>query len=91
MKDNTPRLKEAYKKTIAPEIMKKFSLENIHQVPSLEKIVLNIGLTEAKDNVKVVDIAMSEISAITGQKPRVCRAKKSISNFLHFFQVPIGQ
>jgi len=90
MKDYTPRLKEAYKKTVAPEIMKKFNLKNIHQVPALEKVVINIGLSEAKDNVKVVDIAAAEISAITGQKPKVCRAKKSISNFKLREGIPIG-
>jgi large subunit ribosomal protein L5 len=90
MKDYTPRLKEAYKKNIAQEILKKFGLKNIHQVPALEKIVINIGLSEAKDNVKVVDIAAAELSAITGQKPRVCRAKKSISNFKLREGIPIG-
>lgn len=90
MKDYTPRLKEVYKKNIAQEIMKKFDLKNIHQVPSLEKIVINIGLSEAKDNVKVVDIAASELSSITGQKPKVCRSKKSISNFKLREGIPIG-
>lgn len=90
MKDYTPRLKEAYKKTIAPEIMKKFNLKNIHQVPALEKVVINIGLSEAKDNVKVVDIAAAEIAAITGQKSKVCKAKKSISNFKLREGIPIG-
>ena len=61
--------------------MKKFSYKNINQVPQLKKIVINVGLTEAKENVKVVDVANAEIAAITGQKPKVCRAKKSISNF----------
>jgi large subunit ribosomal protein L5 len=70
--------------------MKKFDLKNIHQVPSLEKIVINIGLSEAKDNVKVVDIAASELSSITGQKPKVCRSKKSISNFKLREGIPIG-
>ena len=81
MKDYTPRLKEAYKKNIVPELMKKFQFSNVNEAPYLEKIVVNIGLSEAKDNVKVVDIANVELSAITGQKPKVCRAKKSISNF----------
>ena len=90
MKDYTPRLKEAYKKNIVPELIKKFGLKNIHEAPSLEKIVINIGLSEAKDNVKVVDIAVAEISAITGQKPKVCRAKKSISNLKLRMGMPIG-
>jgi large subunit ribosomal protein L5 len=90
MKDYTPRLKETYKKSIAQEIMKKFNLDNIHQVPALEKIVINIGLSEAKDNVKVVDIAAAELSSITGQKPKVCKSKKSISNFKLREGIPIG-
>lgn len=90
MKDYTPRLKEVYKKNMVPELMKKFGLKNIHEVPALEKIVLNVGLSEAKDNVKVVDIAVAEIAAITGQKPKVCRAKKSISNFKLRMGMPIG-
>ncbi len=90
MKEYIPRLKEAYDKTIVPELMKKFNLANIHQAPRLEKIVVNIGLTEAKDNIKVLDIAAAELSSITGQKPRVCRAKKSISNFKLRQGMPIG-
>ncbi|OGS37086.1 MAG: 50S ribosomal protein L5 [Elusimicrobia bacterium RIFOXYB2_FULL_49_7] len=81
MKSYVPRVKEAYKEAIVPELMKKFSYKNINQVPQLKKIVINVGLTEAKENVKVVDVANAEIAAITGQKPKVCRAKKSISNF----------
>jgi large subunit ribosomal protein L5 len=81
MKDYMPRVKEAYRKNIVPELVKKFQFKNVNEAPHLEKIVINIGLSEAKDNVKVIDIATAEISAITGQKPKTCRAKKSISNF----------
>ncbi|MHB9156233.1 MAG: 50S ribosomal protein L5 [Endomicrobiales bacterium] len=90
MKQYTPRLKEVYQKTIVPELMKKFGYKNVNQIPRLEKIVINIGLSEAKDNIKVVDIASAELGAITGQKPKVCRAKKSISNFKLRQGIPIG-
>lgn len=90
MKDYTPRMKEAYKKNIVPELIKKFHFKNVNEAPSLKKIVINVGLSEAKDNVKVVDIAVAEISAITGQKPKTCKAKKSISNFKLRQGMPIG-
>jgi len=90
MKDYTPRLKEMYKKNVVPELVKKFQFKNVNEAPYLEKVVVNIGLSEAKDNAKVIDVAMAEISAITGQKPKVCRAKKSISNFKLRQGMPIG-
>jgi large subunit ribosomal protein L5 len=90
MKDYTPRLKERYTKEIVPALMKKFNYKNIHQVPRLEKVIVNVGLSEAKDNAKVIDIATVEIAAITGQKPKLCRAKKSISNFKLRQGMPIG-
>ncbi|MBN1824172.1 MAG: 50S ribosomal protein L5 [Endomicrobiales bacterium] len=85
-----PRLKEKYQQAIVPELKDKFSLKNIHEVPKLDKIVVNVGLKEAKENIKVVDMALSEIAAITGQKPKLCRAKKSISNFKLRQGMPIG-
>ncbi|MCX5782303.1 MAG: 50S ribosomal protein L5 [Elusimicrobia bacterium] len=85
-----PRSKEGYQKTIAPELVKKFNLENFNQVPKLEKIVVNIGVGEAKENIKALDVAAAELSAITGQKPKVCRAKKAISNFKIRQGMPIG-
>jgi large subunit ribosomal protein L5 len=85
-----PRSKENYKKTVVPALMEKFSFKNPHQVPRLEKIVINIGLSEAKENVKIVDIALGELAAITGQKPKICKAKKSISNFKLREGMPIG-
>lgn len=90
MKEYTPRLKEHYVKNVIPEMMKKFNYKNVHQIPKLEKIVINIGLSEAKDNVKVYDIAAAELSAITGQKAKVCKSKKSISNFKLRQGIPIG-
>jgi large subunit ribosomal protein L5 len=89
-KENTARLKETFIRSVAPALMEKYKYSNINEVPRLDKIVVNVGLTEAKDNPKVVEIAMEEIAAITGQKPRVCRSKKSISNFKLRQGVPIG-
>ncbi|MGV8026900.1 MAG: 50S ribosomal protein L5 [Anaerolineaceae bacterium] len=74
-------LKEKYKNEVVPALMKEFSLSNIMQVPKMEKIVLNIGLGEALDNPKALDAAVADIMAITGQKPVVIKAKKSIANF----------
>ncbi|MBN1384941.1 MAG: 50S ribosomal protein L5 [Elusimicrobia bacterium] len=75
------RLKEAYNKVIVAELIKKSSYKNIHQVPKLEKIVINMGISDAKENPKAIEIASSELSLITGQKPLLRRAKKSISAF----------
>ena len=85
-----PRLKTYYQGTVVPELMKRFSMTNLMQAPRLEKIVVGVGLSDARDNVKVVDVATSEIAAITGQKPVVTRAKKSISNFKLRAGMPIG-
>jgi large subunit ribosomal protein L5 len=78
---NMARLKEYYKQEIAPAMMKKFSYKSVMQIPKLEKIVINVGAGEAKDNSKVIDSAMSDLAAITGQRPVVCTAKKSVANF----------
>jgi len=75
------RLYEKYKKDIAPEIQKELSIENIMAVPRLEKIVINIGVGEAIQNIKVLDAAKQELSQITGLWPAVGRARKSISSF----------
>lgn len=85
-----PRLCGLYKDSIIPEMMKRFGYKNIYQVPKLEKIVLNIGVAEEKENIKELDAASAELSAITGQKPKLCRAKKSISNFKLRKGLPIG-
>jgi len=84
------RLKEKYKKEIIPALMKKFGYKNVMQVPKLEKIVINIGVGEAIQNVKLLDSAMSDLSNITGQKPAIRRAKKAISNFKLKAGMPIG-
>ncbi|MDR2395382.1 MAG: 50S ribosomal protein L5 [Endomicrobium sp.] len=87
---NQPRLKKVYQESVVNELKKQFSLKNTHQIPRLSKIVINIGLSEAKDNIKVLDIASAELASITGQKPLVCRAKKSVSNFKLRQGMPIG-
>ncbi len=75
------RLKELYESKIIESMMKKFNYKNRMQVPRLEKIVLNVGAGEAKDNSKILDAVMRDITLITGQKPVVCVAKKSVANF----------
>jgi len=77
----TPRLKTRFQKEIAPALMKEFELKNPMAVPHLEKIVVNVGVGEATQNAKVLDPAVNELGQITGQKPVVTRAKKSIAAF----------
>lgn len=84
------RLKEAYKSEIAPALMKKFEYKSVMQIPKLDKIVLNVGCGEARDNSKVVDAIINDLSIITGQRPIVCRAKKSVANFKLREGMPIG-
>lgn len=79
--DREYRLKEHYKKTVVPEMMKRFNYSNINEVPRLEKIVLNMGLGDVKDNSKSFQIAVEEMKQISGQKPIVTKAKKSVANF----------
>ena len=75
------RLKELYVKEAAPALMKKFSYKSVMQIPKLEKIVINVGAGEAKENSKAIEAISGELAKITGQKPVVCRAKKSVANF----------
>lgn len=84
------RLKDVYNKTIVPSMTKEFKYKNVMQVPRLEKIVLNMGLGEATQNVKVVDHAVQDMVSITGQKPVVTTAKKSIASFKLRQGMPIG-
>jgi large subunit ribosomal protein L5 len=74
-------LKERYQEELVPELMKSLDLKNVMQVPRVEKVVVNIGVGEAIDNAKALDAAVSDLSIITGQKPIVTKAKKSIANF----------
>ena len=85
-----PRLKKKYQGDVVPAMMKEFGYKNPLQVPRLEKITLNVGLGEAIQNIKVLDAAVAEVAAITGQKPVITRAKKAIANFKLREGVPIG-
>jgi len=85
-----PRLKEKYKKEITPAFIKEFSLKNYMQVPRVEKIVINVGAGEAIQNPKVLDYIVNDISVITGQRPVITKAKKSIAGFKVREGNPIG-
>ena len=84
------RLKEAYKTEVAPALMKKFGYKSVMQIPKLEKVVINVGCGEAKENSKVIDAIIGDLSKITGQRPVVCKAKKSVANFKLREGMPIG-
>ena len=77
----TTRLQEKYLKEVVPAMIEKFGYKNIMEVPKLEKIVINMGVGEAKDNQKILDAAVNDLSIIAGQKPILTRAKKSVANF----------
>ena len=83
-------LKDFYVSDVAPALMKKFGYKSVMQIPKLDKVVINVGAGEAKDNAKVIDAIMTDLAAITGQKPIVCRAKKSVANFKLREGMPIG-
>ena len=84
------RLREMYQNEIVDSMVKKFGYKNVMQVPRLEKIVINMGIGEAKENSKVLDAAMAELAIISGQKPVATRAKNSIANFKIREGMPIG-
>ena len=84
------RLQETYKKEMVPALMKKFGYKNIMQVPKLEKIVVNMGVGEAKENAKLLDAAVADMETITGQKAVITKAKKSVANFKIREGMPIG-
>ena len=84
------RLKDYYVSTVAPALMSKFGYKNVMQIPRLDKVVVNVGAGEAKDNAKAIDAIMGDLSLITGQRPVVCRAKKSVANFKLREGMPIG-
>lgn len=75
------RLKEMYVKDVAPALMKKFEYKSVMQIPKLEKIVINVGCGEARENSKALDAVVSDLKQITGQAPVICKAKKSVANF----------
>jgi large subunit ribosomal protein L5 len=84
------RLKDKYIKDIMPQMMKRFGYKNVMQVPRVDKIVINMGLGEAIQNVKVLEAAEKELAAITGQKPVITKARKAIANFKLREGKPIG-
>jgi large subunit ribosomal protein L5 len=86
----SPRLLKSYRENVVPEMMKKFSYKSPMQSPRLVKVVVNMGVNEAKENAKAIDLAADDLAALTGQKPQVRRAKKSISNFKLRENMPIG-
>ena len=75
------RMKELYIKEVAPALMKKFAYKSPMEIPKIDKVVINVGCGEAKENAKVIDAVVSDLSKITGQKPVVCKARKSVANF----------
>jgi len=77
----THHLKERYQKEIVPSLMKEFGLENLMQVPRVEKVVINVGVGEALDNAKALEAAVADVGAVAGQRPVVTKARKSIANF----------
>ncbi len=83
-------LKETYKSEVAPALMKKFGYKSVMQIPKINKVVINVGAGEARENAKVIDSIMTDLAAITGQRPIVCRAKKSVANFKVREGMPIG-
>jgi len=84
------KFKENYQQNVIPALMKRFNYRNVMEVPRLEKIVINMGLGEAIQNIKILDSAVQEMSGITGQKPVITKAKKSIAQFKLRKGVPIG-
>ena len=83
-------LREKYTSEVAPALMKQFNYKSVMQIPKIEKVVVNVGCSEAKDNSKVIDSVISDIEQITGQHPIVCKAKKSVANFKLREGQPIG-
>ena len=84
------RLKEQYQNEIIDAMIKKFGYKNIMEVPKLDKVVINMGVGEAKDNAKLLDVAIADMEKIPGQKAVVCKAKKSVANFKIREGMPIG-
>jgi len=85
-----PRLRDRYQQQVVPALMKEFGYKNVMQVPKLERVVLNVGMGEAIQNVKLLESAVTELGTITGQKPVVTRAKKAIAGFKLRQGLPIG-
>ena len=86
----TTRLKDKYVNEVVPALMEKFKYDNIMEVPKLEKVIINMGLGEARDNPKLLETAVNELAIISGQKPIITRAKKSVANFKVREGMPVG-
>ena len=84
------RLKERYNSEVAPALMTKFQYESVMQIPKIEKIVVSVGCGDCKDNSKIMDAIINDLSAITGQRPVICKARKSVANFKLREGMPIG-
>ena len=87
---NTPNLKKLYQDEVAPALMQKFGYKSVMQIPRLEKIVVNVGCSEARENAKVLDAVVNDLTTITGQKAVITHAKKSVANFKLREGMPIG-
>jgi large subunit ribosomal protein L5 len=84
------RLKDYYVDTVAPAMMKKFNYKSVMEIPKLDKVIVNVGAGEAISNSKVIDAIVNDLTQITGQKPVICKAKKSVANFKLREGMPIG-
>ena len=84
------RLRETYKKDVFPALKEKFNYENVNEVPKLVKVTINMGLGEAKENSKIMESAVQELALISGQRPVITKAKKSIANFKVRQGMPVG-
>ena len=84
------RLNERYKAEIAPQLMKKFSYKSSMEIPRVDKVVVNVGCGDARDNAKILDAVVADIAKITGQKPIITKAKKSVANFKLREGMPVG-
>ena len=83
-------IQELYKSEVAPALMKQFNYKSVMQIPKLDKVVINVGCSEAKENAKIIESVVSDIKKITGQQPIICKAKKSVANFKLREGMPIG-
>ena len=90
MSEKMPNLKKKYQDEVAPALMQKFGYKSTMQIPRLEKIVVNVGCSEARENAKVLDAVVSDLTTITGQKAVITKAKKSVANFKLREGMPIG-
>ena len=87
---NMPNLKKKYQDEVAPALMQKFGYKSTMQIPRVDKIVVNVGCSEARENAKVLDAVVNDLSTITGQKAMITKAKKSVANFKLREGMPIG-